>query len=495
VIAWRDRTLKERLKLPPQAMAEQAPEARTRNMREVALGLAAEHAVLEAQRCLQCDRPKCIAGCPVGIDIPRFLAAVADGDFAAALGIVRERNLLPAICGRVCPQETQCQAACAVTKAHRSVEKSVSIGRLERFVADREREAGIVDVPRLPPPTGRSVAVVGAGPAGLTVAGDLVRLGHAVTVYEALHRPGGVLAYGIPEFRLPRDTVRREVEYLERLGVRFRYNYVVGKVRRLEALLGEHDAVFVGTGAGLPSFLGIPGENLCGVYSANEYLTRANLMGAVDGLASDTPLAESRRVAVLGGGNVAMDAARVARRAGAAKVDVVYRRSETEMPARREEVHHARDEGVDFQMLQAPTRILGDERGWVRGLEVQGMQLGEPDASGRRRPIAVPGSERVLDVDTVIVAIGNAPNPLVPRTTPSLRTTRWGGVVVDPATQRTSVKGVFAGGDIVLGAATVILAMGEGRRAAQAIARYLEDGDWAGAPGPEPLAGGHGGPV
>jgi glutamate synthase (NADPH/NADH) small chain len=484
VSGWRRLGLKERLKLPPQAMAEQAPDARTLNMREVALGLSAEQAILEAQRCLQCDRPKCIAGCPVGIDIPRFLAAVADGEFAAALGIVRERNLLPAICGRVCPQETQCQAPCAVTRAHKDVEKSVSIGRLERFVADHEREAGIVEAPRLPPPTGRSVAVVGAGPAGLTVAGDLVRLGHAVTVYEALHRPGGVLAYGIPEFRLPKDTVRREVSYLERLGVRFRYNYVVGKVRGLEALLDEHDAVFVGTGAGLPSFLGIPGENLCGVYSANEYLTRANLMGAV-GLASDTPLAESLRVAVLGGGNVAMDAARVARRAGAARVDVVYRRSETEMPARREEVHHARDEGVQFQMLQAPTRILGDERGWVRGIEVQRMELGEPDGSGRRRPVPVPGSGRVLDVDTVIVAIGNAPNPLIPRTTPSLRTTRWGGVVVDPATQRTSVRGVFAGGDIVLGAATVILAMGDGRRAAQAIARYLEDGDWAGAPEPE----------
>jgi glutamate synthase (NADPH/NADH) small chain len=487
--AWRERTLKERLKLPPQAMDEQPPEPRTRNMREVALGLRAEQAVLEAQRCLQCDRPKCVAGCPVGIDIPRFLAAVADGDFASGLRVVRERNLLPAICGRVCPQETQCQAPCAVTRAHKSVEKSVSIGRLERFVADWEREAGPADLPRLPPPTGRSVAVVGAGPAGLTVAGDLVLLGHAVTVYEALHRPGGVLAYGIPEFRLPRDTVRREVSYLERLGVRFRYNFVVGKVRRLEALLEEHDAVFVGTGAGLPSFLGIPGENLCGVYSANEYLTRANLMGAVDFPASDTPLAQSRHVAVLGGGNVAMDAARVALRAGARKVYVVYRRSEKEMPARQEEVHHARDEGVEFRMLQAPTRILGDERGFVRGLEVRRMELGEPDESGRRRPVPVPGTDRVLDVDTVIVAIGNAPNPLLPRATPSLRTTRGGGIVVDPATQRTSVRGVFAGGDIVLGAATVILAMGEGRRAAQAIARYLEDGDWTGAPEPEPLAG------
>jgi glutamate synthase (NADPH/NADH) small chain len=346
-------------------------------------------------------------------------------------------------------------------------------------VADWERDAGAAEVEVLPPATGKRVAVVGAGPAGLTAAGDLARQGHAVTVFEALHRPGGVLAYGIPEFRLPKEIVGREVEGLERLGVRFRYNYVVGKTRGLSELFDDgFHAVFVGTGAGLPKFLGIPGENFCGVYSANEYLTRANLMRAFEPLRSDTPLAKSRRVAVLGGGNVAMDAARVALRCGAEQVSVVYRRSEAEMPARREEVHHAREEGVVFEMLQAPTRILGDVEDWVAGLGVERMELGSPDESGRRRPVRVPGSERILLVDTVIVAIGNEANPLVPRATPGLRTRKGGNVVVAPGTQRTSMKGVFAGGDIVLGAATVILAMAEGRRAAGEIARYLEDGEW-----------------
>jgi glutamate synthase (NADPH/NADH) small chain len=482
---WRLVKLKDRLKLPLQPMPEQPPGVRVGNLEEVALGLTAEQAMAEARRCLQCDRPKCIDGCPVGIDIPRFIAALADGDFKAAAEAVKEKNLLPAICGRVCPQEEQCQVACAVTKALKSPEKSVAIGRLERFVADWEQQRGQIEVPALPRPTGRRVAVVGSGPAGLTVAGDLVRLGHAVTVFEALHRPGGVLVYGIPEFRLPKRIVYGEVSYLERLGVEFRYNYVVGKTRGLVQLMADgYDAVFVGTGAGLPSFLDVPGENLCGVYSANEYLTRANLMRAFEFPLSDTPLAGSRHVAVLGGGNVAMDSARMARRTGAESVRVVYRRSEKEMPARLEEVHHAREEGVVFEMLQAPTRILGDELGWVRGLEVRGMELGEPDESGRRRPVPVPGSERVIDVDTVIVAIGNSPNPLLPRTTRGLRTTKWGNIVVDPETQRTSIPGVFAGGDIVLGAATVILAMGEGRRAARAIHRFLEDGDWAGAPAP-----------
>jgi glutamate synthase (NADPH/NADH) small chain len=482
---WRDRKLKERLKLPPQPMPAQAAETRVSNMNEVALGFTPEQAMLEAQRCLQCERPKCVGGCPVGIDIPRFIAAVADGDFRAAAAAVREKNLLPAICGRVCPQEDQCQVVCSVTKALKSVGKSVAIGRLERFVADWERERAGIEIPDLPPPSGRRVAVVGSGPAGLTVAGDLIRQGHAVTVFEALHRPGGVLVYGIPEFRLPKEIVYREVAYLERLGVAFHYNYVVGKIRGLEQLLGDgFDAVFVGTGAGLPNFLHIPGENLCGVYSANEYLTRTNLMRAFDFPRSDTPLTAPGRVAVLGGGNVAMDAARVALRSGASEVRIVYRRSEKEMPARLEEVQHAREEGVAFELLHSPTRVLGDARGWVTGLEVQRMELGEPDAGGRRRPLAVPGSERVIPVDTVIVAIGNAPNPLVSRTTPGLRTTKWGNIVVDPETQRTSMKGVFAGGDIVLGAATVILAMGEGRRAALAISKYLADGDWTGAPEP-----------
>ena len=479
---WRERTLKERLLLPLQSMPEQPAEQRVHNMSEVALGFSLEQAMLEAQRCLQCPKPKCVLGCPVGVDIPRFIGKIADGDFEAAGAVIRERNLLPAVCGRVCPQEEQCQLVCSVTKAKKSAEKSVSIGRLERFAADWQRERGLLETKTLPPPTGRRVAVVGAGPAGLTVAGDLVGLGHRVTVFEALHKPGGVLVYGIPEFRLPKAIVYDEVAYLERLGVEFRYNYVVGKIQGLGQLLEEYDALFVGTGAGLPSFLGVEGENLCGVYSANEYLTRANLMRAFEFPTSDTPLARSRQVAVIGGGNVAMDSARVALRAGAESVKVVYRRSEREMPARLEEVHHARQEGIVFELLQSPTQILGDEHGWVTGLQVQRMELGEPDASGRRRPVPVPGSERVLPLDTVIVAIGNAPNPLVPRATPGLRTTKWGNIVVDPETQRTSMKGVFAGGDIVLGSATVILAMGEGRRAATAIAKYLQGGDWTGAP-------------
>jgi glutamate synthase (NADPH) small chain len=482
MIGWRERSLKERLRIPPSPMPAQDAGTRRSNQDEVALGFTPEQAVREAERCLQCARPRCVEGCPVAIDIPGFLAQIADGDFTGAAATVREKNLLPGICGRVCPQEEQCQLNCSVTKARRSVDGTVAIGGLERFVADWETAHPAPACIR-PFPTGKRVAVVGSGPAGLTVAGDLARLGHAVTVFEALHRPGGVLVYGIPEFRLPKEIVAREVAALEALGVEFRYDFVVGKTRSVAGLRTDgYDAVFVGTGAGFPKFLGIPGENLCGVYSANEHLTRANLMRAVEFPRADTPLARSRRVAVLGGGNVAMDAARMAVRTGAERVSIVYRRSEREMPARREEVVHAAEEGVVFEMLQAPTRILGDEAGWVKGLEVRRMTLGEPDASGRRRPEAIAGREHVLDVDAVIVAIGNEPNPLVPRATPRLLTTRSGSIVVDAATQRTSLEGVFAGGDIVLGAATVILAMGEGRRAAKAIARYLDDGDWTGAP-------------
>jgi len=483
VKSWRERPAKERIKLPAQRMPEQAPALRSGNMHEVPLGYSAEQAVREAQRCLQCKQAKCIAGCPVGIDIPRFLAQIADGDFGAAIGTIRERNLLPAICGRVCPQEEQCQVVCAVTKALKSTEHSVGIGKLERFVADWERARGGLAPPAAGAPSGKRVAVVGSGPAGLTVAGDLVRQGHAVTVFEALHRGGGVLVYGIPEFRLPKEIVQHEIDYLERLGVEFRYNFVVGKTAALEALLERgYDAVFIGTGAGLPRFLGIAGENLCGVYSANEYLTRSNLMRAFEFPRADTPLMRSRRVAVVGGGNVAMDAARTALRLGAEKVFLIYRRSDAEMPARAEEIHHAREEGITFHLLHNPVRILGDAQDWVTGIELQKMELGEPDASGRRRPLALKGSEWVLEVDTVIVAIGNDPNPLMAQTAPGLRTTRWGNIVVDPETQRTSMRGVFAGGDIVLGAATVILAMGEGRRAAQAISKYLADGDWSGTP-------------
>lgn len=480
---WREVKLKERLKLPMQQMIEQPASERIRNMKEVPLGYTPEQAMQEAYRCLQCNNAKCIDGCPVGIDIPAFVAAVADGDFKNAVQVIKSTNLLPAICGRVCPQEDQCQVVCAVTKALKSTERSVSIGKLERFVADWEREHGEVDIPVLPPPTGKRVGVVGSGPAGLTVAGDLIKQGHAVTIFEALHRPGGVLVYGIPEFRLPKEIVYKEVEYLQKLGVDVRYNYVVGKTRTLKHLLADgYDAIFVGTGAGLPKFMNIPGENLCGVYSANEYLTRSNLMRAFEFPVSDTPLKRSRHVAVIGGGNVAMDSARTALRLGASAVTIVYRRSEKEMPARVEEVHHAKEEGIIFNLLQNPTRIIGDDKGWVTGLEIQRMELGEPDSSGRRRPVPMTGSEFVLETDTVIVAIGNDPNPLIPQTTPGLRTTKWGNIVVDAQTQRTSMKGVFAGGDIVLGAATVILAMGEGRRAAKAISKYLEDGDWSGSP-------------
>lgn len=449
---------KERLKLPQQIMPEQPPRQRIHNMNEVPLGFSPEQAVAEAARCLECPKAKCIAGCPVGIDIPAFIRRVAAGDFAAAVATVRERNLLPAICGRVCPQEDQCQVVCAVTTALKSTEKSVSIGKLERFVADWERAHGGFQVPEPPVPTGKKIGIVGSGPAGLTVAGDLVRWGHAVTVFEALHRPGGVLTYGIPEFRLPKEIVYREVEYLEALGVQFRYNFVVGKTRTLGELMTHdaYDALFIGTGAGLPKFLDIPGENLCGVYSANEYLTRSNLMRAYEFPRSDTPLQKSAKVVVVGGGNVAMDAARTALRLGAAQVIVVYRRSEKEMPARIEEVHHAKEEGICFHLLVNPTRILADDADWVAGIELQRMELGEPDASGRRRPVPVAGSEFVLDCDTVIVSIGNDPNPLIPQTTPGIRTTKWGNIIVDAATQRTSIRGVFAGGDIVLGA-------GEGR--------------------------------
>jgi glutamate synthase (NADPH/NADH) small chain len=455
-------------------MPERDPEARLGNLQEVALGFSAEQAIREAQRCLQCPRPLCVSGCPVGIDIPRFVAQIARGEFPEAAATVREKNLLSAICGRVCPQEEQCQRSCSVTKARRSVEESVSIGRLERFVADWEAEHGTPPPPALPPFTGKRVAVVGSGPAGLTVAGDLARLGHAVTVFEALHRAGGVLAYGIPAFRLPRSILEREVAGLERLGVEFQYDFVVARTRGVLGLLGDgFDAVFLGTGAGFPKFLGIPGEDLCGVYSANEYLTRANLMGAFPTGSGDTPGAAGRRVAVLGGGNVALDAARLARRAGA-EVSIVYRRSEREMPARLEEVRHAHEEGITFELFRTPTRILGDEGYRVRGLEVVETALGEPDESGRKRPLPRAGTERVLEIDIVIVAIGNEPNPLVGRATPGLRRTSHGTLVVDEERQETSIPGVFAGGDVVLGAATVILAMGQGRRAAAAIARYLE---------------------
>ena len=467
---------KEKMAIPPQPMPEQDAKARARNMKEVALGYDAEAAKKEASRCLQCPAKPCMKGCPVSINIPGFLAKAAEGDFEGAIKIIKETSLLPSVCGRVCPQEKQCQKFCTMGKLLKDVDKAVAIGRVERFCADLERESGKgAAAGTLPPRTGKKVAVVGSGPASITCAADCARAGHDVTVFEAFHKPGGVLVYGIPEFRLPKSIVQAEIDNLKSLGVKIETNFVVGRTRKLRDFIDKDgfDAVFVGTGAGLPKFMGIEGENLNGVFSANEYLTRANLMKAYDEEHADTPYWHGRRVAVLGGGNVAMDASRMALRLGAEKVYLVYRRSEAEMPARKEEVHHAKEEGVEFHMLENAKRVIGDDKGFVAGLECLKYELGEPDASGRRSPVAVKGSEFVLDVDTVIVAVGNASNPLIPATTEGLETNAKGNIVVNPETNMTSIPGVFAGGDIVLGAATVILAMGEGRRAAAGINAYL----------------------
>jgi glutamate synthase (NADPH/NADH) small chain len=448
-------------------MREQDPKVRIRNFEEVPFGYTLEEAVSEAERCLQCKRAPCIQGCPVNINIPKFIREIREGDFRAAIRTIKETNNLPAICGRVCPQETQCQAVCTLGKKY----EPVAIGRLERFVADWEYEHG-VELPEVGKPTGFRVAVVGSGPAGLTCAADLRRFGHGVTIFEALHEPGGVLMYGIPEFRLPKRIVRAEIENLLKMGVELKLNVVVGRTVTIDELFASgYHAVFVGSGAGLPKFLGIPGENLIGIYSANEFLTRVNLMRAYLFPEYDTPIKVGKRVAVVGGGNVAMDAARTALRLGAERVVVLYRRTEAEMPARREEVHHAKEEGVEFEFLVNPVRFL-DTGGKVSGVECIRMELGEPDESGRRRPIPIPNSNFVIPVDTVIVAIGNDPHPLVPRTTPGLATTKHGTIVADEE-GRTSREGVFAGGDIVTGAATVISAMGAGKRAALAIHRYL----------------------
>ena len=464
--------------IPPQTMPEQDAKVRARNMNEVALGYTPEMAKCEASRCMQCAAKPCMQGCPVAVNIPGFLAKAAEGDFAGALAIIRETSLLPAVCGRVCPQEKQCQKFCTMGKLLKDVDKAVAIGRVERFVADfaRENKAGSQEAATATAPrTGKRVAVIGSGPASITCAADCARAGHDVTIFEAFHKAGGVLVYGIPEFRLPKAIVKEEIDGLKALGVKFEMNFVIGRTRKLRDLMAKDgfDAVFVGTGAGLPKFMNIEGENLVGVFSANEYLTRANLMKAYDEGGHDTPFWHGKRVAVLGGGNVAMDASRMALRLGAEKVYLIYRRSEAEMPARKEEVHHAKEEGVEFLMLQNAKRVIGDEQGRVCGLECLKYELGEPDASGRRSPVAIEGSEFTLDVDTVVVAVGNASNPLIPTTTDGLEINKRGNIVVDPETNMTSIPGVFAGGDIVLGAATVILAMGEGRRAAAGINAYL----------------------
>ncbi len=467
--------VKERQKIPCQEMPTQDPLVRSQNMEEVALGYSFEQARVEAMRCLQCVKKNCIEGCPVKIDIPRFIDHIAKGEFEQAIAVVKETTLLPAVCGRVCPQEKQCQLYCTLGKSFKNVEKSVAIGRLERFVADWERENGKVIVPFVKPSTGKRVAVVGSGPAGLVVAADCRREGHHVTLFEAFHKLGGVLRYGIPEFRLPNDIIDKEIETLHSMGVEIKTNFVVGRTRKLTDLIEKdgYDAVFVGTGAGLPIFMGIEGENLVGVFSANEYLTRANLMKAFDKKA-DTPIYPSKNVMVLGGGNVAMDASRMAKRLGAENVYVVYRRTENEMPARREEVLHAKEEGVVFCYLQNANRIIGDDKGRVRSVECVRYELGEPDASGRRAPILINGSEFEMEIDTVIVAVGNGSNPLISQTTPQLAVNKRGNIVVDE-TQKTSMDKIFAGGDIVLGAATVILAMGEGRRSAASINKMLAE--------------------
>jgi glutamate synthase (NADPH/NADH) small chain len=465
---------KERLKIPLQDMPHRDPDERRCSMDEVAIGYTREQAVVEAMRCLQCKNAPCIDGCPVSIDIPGFIAALAEEDFGKSIDILKQSSLLPAVCGRVCPQESQCQATCTVGKALKDVDQSVAIGRLERFAADWERTHGEPELPEIKPATGKRVAVVGSGPASITVAADVRREGHAVTMFEAFHKTGGVLLYGIPEFRLPKSIVQEEIDALETMGVEIVPNFVVGRTRKLLDLM-EHDgydAIFIGSGAGLPRFLDIPGENLVGVFSANEYLTRANLMRAFDREMADTPIFHAKSAAIIGGGNVAMDAARMALRLGVENVHLVYRRTEAEMPARAEEIEHAREEGVQFHFLQNPTRILDDGHGNVRGIECLHYELGEPDDSGRRRPVAIAGSEFTMDLGLVIVAVGNTSNPLVKQTTPGLEVTRRGTVKVDENGQ-TSIPGVFAGGDIVLGAATVILAMGQGRKVAASINRML----------------------
>ena len=479
-------TLRERMAMVRQPMPARAPGERKANFSEVNLGFTAQLAVLEAERCLMCRRTVCIDGCPVGVKITDFIDLVAKGDFDGAAKVIKQDNSLPAICGRVCPQEDQCEGACVLARKG----KPIAIGALERFVADYERLNGLMTAKRPLVRTGKAVAIVGSGPAGLACATDLAKQGHDVTVFEALHELGGVLTYGIPEFRLPKEIVQAEIAQLEGLGVTFVTNAVIGMTDTLDELLAEEgfDAIFVGVGAGLPRFPDIPGENLVGVYSANEFLTRVNLMKAYRP-DSETPVYDvtGKTVAIFGGGNTAMDAVRTALRLGAAKASIIYRRSEEEMPARNEEIVHAQHEGVEFQMLTSPVEFLGDEEGFLAGMRLQAMELGEPDDSGRRRPVTIADSEWTESVDMAVVAIGNSPNPLLLKTAPDLQQTRWGTLVVDDETGRTSKKGVFAGGDIVTGGATVILAMGAGRRAAASIDDYLDTGMWG--PGPAVASG------
>ncbi len=457
------------MKIERQSMPVQDPQIRSGNFEEVAQGYTKEQALKEASRCLHCKNKPCVGSCPVAIDIPEFIQKITEEDFEEAYQIIQRSSSLPAVCGRVCPQEVQCESRCV-----RGIKgEPVAIGRLERFVADWHN-ANSRDAAHRMPGNGHRVAVIGSGPAGLSCAGDLAKKGYDVTVFEALHVAGGVLMYGIPEFRLPKTIVQKEIETLKALGVKIETNMVIGKVLTVDELLEEFEAVFIGSGAGLPRFMNIPGEALNGVYSANEFLTRTNLMKAYRS-DSQTPIQKARKVAVVGGGNVAMDAARCAKRLGAEEVSIVYRRSEAELPARREEVEHAKEEGIQFCMLSNPVRILDDGHGFVGGIECIQMELREPDASGRRRPVEKVGSEFVLEADCVIMAIGTSPNPLIKLTTDGLKTQRWGGIVAEETTGQTSRQGVFAGGDAVTGAATVILAMGAGKTAAKAIDEYIQN--------------------
>ena len=466
-------TIAERCAIPRHAMPHQDAKERIRNFNEVALGWDRETAMEEAQRCLLCKNPQCVVNCPAEIDIPGFIREISRGEILEAARILRASSALPAVCGRVCPQETQCELTCVMGKKH----EPVAIGRLERFASDYALFEEELPAPAPAPATGKKVAVVGAGPAGITVAGDLVKMGHEVTLFEALHQPGGVLVYGIPEFRLPKEIVRLELEVIQQLGVKLVTNFVVGRTATVDELLEEYDAVFLGNGAGAPSFLNIPGENLNGVYSASEYLTRCNLMKAYQFPECATPVARGRKVAVLGGGNVAMDAVRMSLRLGAEEGHILYRRSRKEMPARIEEIENAEEEGVRFNYLVNPVRFIGNEGNWVTGVECLRMELGEPDASGRRRPIPIKGSEFIVDVDTVVVAIGQNANPIVASTATGVETNERGYFIADED-GRCTKPGVFAGGDIVTGAATVILAIGAGKKAARAIDQYLNDGAW-----------------
>ncbi|MBW1708324.1 MAG: NADPH-dependent glutamate synthase [Deltaproteobacteria bacterium] len=456
-------------KTPRQAMPEQDPQVRRNNFDEVPLGYSPETAQLEASRCLQCKKPSCVSGCPVEIDIPGFIGLIKEGDYSGSIAKLKEMTALPAVCGRVCPQEVQCETLCVLGKKG----EPVAIGRLERFAADMAREKGDQTLPAAAPKTGKKVAVVGSGPAGVTVAGDLILKGHDVTIFEAFHKAGGVLVYGIPEFRLPKAIVQDEMDGLAKLGVVFELNQVVGRTVSVDELLEEYDAVFISVGAGLPSFLGIPGENLIGIYSANEYLTRSNLMKAYLFPEYDTPIVRGKNVCVLGAGNVAMDSARTALRLGADRVRIVYRRSREEMPARAEEIHHGEEEGVEFYLLTNPVTFIGDENGRVKSMECLKMELGEPDDSGRRRPIPIEGSNFELETDLVVIAVGAGANPLITSTTPGLEVNKWGYILAEEETGKTRKPRVWAGGDIVTGQATVILAMGAGRIAANSMHQYL----------------------